>query len=160
MARQMTFTGREAQVVLVDYVQTLVANCHERTDHWRPGMDYRVWIGREQYREWLVELLRGHQKVVLVTARSQKYQDDTLRRIWRELHWEPYRWYFNERNLRPPESKRLALERCIYPEFGGPAETGYLALESNASTRAMYRREGITAIRVPEDEPWRRLPTV
>ncbi len=49
-------------------------------------------------------------------------------------------------------AKRRVMEKCVIPRHGDPASTRYLALESNGAIRAMYRRLGVEAVRVPTDD--------
>jgi len=153
----------EADVILLDYVATLVANGHERSKYAGRGRPYVEWIERERYREWLVELLRATSAtVLLVTARSEKYREPTLARMREQLGgWMPQGCYFNTNDVRPPEAKLTACQGLIFPEYGTPGETRYLALESNASTRAMYAKIGVHATPVTYSGPtWRALPGV
>jgi hypothetical protein len=146
-----------ARIVLLDLVMTLVENTHDRSKHWHRGQPYTEWIDREEYRMWLVELLRG-ETVILMTARPERYRAATLQRLQAVTSWLPAEAYFNELGLSPPEAKRRVLTNHVYPRHGRPAQTGYLALESNAATRAMYHAEGIAAIAVPTTTPWTALP--
>lgn len=151
----------QADVILLDYVQTLVRNNEER---WKASRDMVEWIGMELYREWLVELLAEFSgTVLLVTARSTRWQDLTVQKICDSCRgWQPDEYFFNELNVKPPASKQHALDRYIFPKYGTRMQTRYLALESNASTRAMYRRHGIQATPVPYgDSPaWTEFPEV
>jgi hypothetical protein len=152
-----------ADVILLDYVATLVANGHERSKYAGRGRPYTDWIEREQYREWLVELLRTTTAtVLLVTARSQKYREPTMARMREQLGgWMPRACYFNTQDTRPPEAKLAACEGLIFPEYGLPGSTRYMALESNASTRAMYTKIGVRATPVPYGaHVWASLPGV
>jgi hypothetical protein len=106
---------------------------------------------------WLVDMLRTR-KVILITARSSEHREQTMNRIKAVTGWEPAEAYFNEWGFSPPESKLKVLRRHVYPRHGKPAQTAYLALESNTATRAMYRREGIRAIPVPTTAPWTAIP--
>ena len=156
--------GRRPTTILLDYQCTLVANGADRII-WRAcygrSLPYTDWIAQEVYRTWLVDLLEASGcSVVLITARPEIYEDATLARIRAELGWQPDEWYFNRWAMVPPACKRRILHERIYPRHGAPDRTGYLALESNAATRAMYRREGIHAVRVPETEPWTALPFI
>ena len=151
----------QADVILLDYVQTLVRNNEQR---WKASRDMREWISMELYREWLVELLAEYTgTVLLVTARSTRWQDLTVQRICDSCRgWQPDEYFFNELNVKPPQAKQHALDSYIFQKYGSKMQTRYLALESNASTRAMYRRNGIQATPVPYgDSPvWTEFPEV
>lgn len=145
------------RIVLLDLNFTLVANSDDR---WRvvssAGMG--AWIGLEQYRPWLVDLMRS-ERVVMLTARPDEWRAPTLQRI-RETcaGWEPAESHFKDRNLAPPALKRAFMTERVFPKHG-PDPAQYLALESNAATRAMYRRLGVVAVKVPTTaEGWRQLP--
>jgi hypothetical protein len=163
MQRELFEMTSDADVILLDYVATLVANGHERSKYAGRGRPYTDWIEQERYREWLVDLLRStYATVLLVTARSQKYRDPTLARMREQLDgWMPAECYFNVHDVQPPEAKRTACETLIFPKYGRPADTRYLALESNASTRAMYSRLCVYATPVPYGAVvWDELPAV
>lgn len=150
-------------IILLDYVMTLVENTRSY-DAWRVrnrGRSYRDWIAQEEYRMWLVELVRN-ERVILITARRARYRFSTLARLTAALDWEPMEAFFNEHSLPPARSKKEVLESCIYPRWGRPGEShDYLALESNVSTRAMYRGQGIAALPVPYGPSvWSRLPRI
>lgn len=153
---------READVILLDYVFTLVANSHEnRGTYYRRTVPYTDWIDKELYREWLIGLLRGRPRVILITARPAKYAGYTLRHLEKLTGWAPEAHCFNAHGLQPPQSKRRALHEWIYSRYGKPAQTAYLALESNIQTRKMYAAEGIAAVSVPRDgSGWTRLPRI
>lgn len=166
MNRELAFMQKQtkpAEVILLDYVQTLVANQHERPQFFKRGQPYTRWIEQEQYRGWLVELLRQTDAtVVLITARSSKYQNATLERMEQQLGgWMPAEAYFNAADEQPPQAKRRALHEHIFKRYGSANETVYLALESNRQTRAMYASESIYATPVPYgSDYWDRLPLV
>jgi hypothetical protein len=163
MQRELFNVPDSPDVILLDYVATLVANGHERSKYAGRGRPYTDWIRQERYREWLVDLLRQTTAtVLLVTARSEKYRGPTMARMREQLGgWMPAACYFNVANCQPPEAKRTACETLIFPKYGGPLETRYLALESNASTRAMYARLLVPAMPVPYGpDVWHELPAV
>jgi len=163
MQRELFDVSESPDVILLDYVATLVANGHERSKYAGRGRPYTDWIRQECYREWLVDLLRSTSAtVLLVTARSQKYREPTMARMRDQLAgWMPADCYFNLHDVQPPEAKRTACETLIFPKYGTPDGTRYLALESNASTRAMYARLGVYATPVPYGrDVWAELPAV
>lgn len=137
-------------IVLLDLNYTLVENSPERGIP-APPMSER--LETEIYRHWLVALLRKH-RVILVTARPDRWREATLARIRAQTGWGPQEAYFNERNLPPPAWKEWVLKARLLTRFDAGA---MLALESNPKTRAMYERNGIRAIPVGDD-PWERIP--
>jgi hypothetical protein len=153
----------QADVILLDYVATLVANGHERSKYAGRGRPYTAWIEQERYRGWLVDLLKSSTAtVLLVTARSQKYREPTMDRMRAALGgWMPADCYFNLHDVQPPQAKQTACDTLIFPTYGQPGHTRYLALESNKATRAMYARLGVYATPVPYAAPvWSSLPGV
>ena len=111
-------------IYLLDLNYTLVANSPKRGDP--PIRPFIRQIEQEEYRQWLIELLRPH-PVILITARPNRYQEVTLARIKDKCGWEPMDAYFAE-------------------------GSGYFGFESNPHTRAMYARCGINAIKVTDQE--------
>lgn len=156
----------QADVILLDYVQTLVANNDQKFKAFKGKGKYNMpdWIAMELYRNWLVKLLAEFSgTVLLVTARSTRWQDLTVQRICDSCRgWQPDEYFFNELHTKPPQAKQHALDWYIFRKYGSKMQTRYLALESNASTRAMYRRNGIQATPVPYgDSPvWTEFPDV
>jgi hypothetical protein len=155
------------EVILLDYVQTLVSNGNDpRRDAYQKAGRYREWIAKETFRPWLLTLLKAYQasggKVILLTARSAKYQKETLAQIASKGGgFKPDAAFFNPGELEPPTAKRWNIERHIVPKYGPITQTRYLALESNGKTRAMFTKIGIPALPVPYAEPvWTRLPTL
>ena len=72
-------------IILLDLNYTLLANSpkHGTTPE---RMEKR--LADEQYRQWLVELVRPH-TVVLITARPEAWQLRTLDRIREQTGWRP-----------------------------------------------------------------------
>lgn len=154
--------GREPDIILLDYQCTLVANADGRKAwfaRYGRGRPYSDWIRQEIYRAWLIPLIR-RKHVILITARKVRYSKPTLARIYHVLDWLPHECYFNTEGLRPDVCKRRILHETVFPRHGTPDRACYLALESNAVTRAMYAREGISAVRVPDDTTWASLPAI
>ncbi|MBI5960803.1 MAG: hypothetical protein HY866_18835 [Chloroflexi bacterium] len=141
--------------VLLDLNFTLVGDSLLKR---RQGGSYLSKILKEHYRTWLVELLRPY-RVILWTVRFKTYQETTLARIQELTDWQPDHWFFN-----PTDSyeAHLVKERylldLVIPQFGRPADTAYLALESNQLTRAMLKRYGIPAVKIDTMSHWRNLP--
>lgn len=133
-------------IYLLDLNYTLVGNSPQRGTP--PVRPFIRQIEQEQYRQWLVELLRPH-RVVLITARPDRYREPTLARIREQTGWAPMDAYFADINSRPHMIKEHLLEDYIFPKYG---RGGYFGLESNPHTRAMYKRKGIDAVRVNDQE--------
>lgn len=155
--------GREAEIILLDYQCTLCLNGTGR-QAWLRNPDnrnrnYADWIRQETMREWLIPLIGGRH-VILITARRSSWETVTLRRIREVLNWQPDEWYFNPDGdyLPPQQHKERVIHSAVFPRFGTSEQTAYLALESNRLTRAMYQRNGVTAIRI--DMPLEELPLV
>jgi len=97
----------------------------------------------ELYRQWLVEMLRPHQ-VILITARPDRWKAPTLARIQELTGWQPMDAYFDDGSIRtPPAIKRHILLDQIFPKHG---RGEYYAIESNPKTRAMYATLGIPSV--------------
>jgi hypothetical protein len=133
-------------IYLLDLNYTLVANSPARGAP--PIRPFIRQIEQEEYREWLVDLLRPH-RVILITARPNRYQEVTLERIAEKTGWSPEDAYFAEISARPPQIKEHLLKTHIFPKYG---DSGYFALESNPMTRGMYAKYGIGAVRVTDQE--------
>ncbi|MEX0331466.1 MAG: hypothetical protein AB3N64_08600 [Puniceicoccaceae bacterium] len=133
-------------IYLLDLNYTLVGNSPRRGDP--PIRPFIRQIEQEEYRQWLVELLRPH-KVILITARPDRYREVTLERIKEKTGWEPVDAYFAQIQARPPQIKEHLLKTHIFPKYGN---NGYFALESNPYTREMYKGYGIEAVRVTDQE--------
>lgn len=133
-------------IYLLDLNYTLVGNSPQRGTP--PVRPFIRQIEQEEYRQWLVELLRPH-RVILITARPDRYREPTLARIRELTGWEPMDAYFADINSRPHMIKEHLLEDYIFPKYG---RDGYFGLESNPHTRAMYMRKGIDAVRVNDQE--------
>jgi hypothetical protein len=107
-------------------------------------------IQRETYRQWLVDLLRP-EKVLLITARPQKWELETKWSIWNKTHWQPEACFFNGSGQRPPAFKDWTLRYTLFPQFGkDPAN--YFAIESNPLTREMYAKRGVRSCSVQDLE--------
>ena len=95
-------------------------------------------IEQEEYRRWLIELLRPHQ-VILITARPNRYQEVTLARIKGKCGWEPMDAYFAEISSRPHMIKEHLLKTYILPKYGEEG-SGYFGLESNPHAHPRHVR--------------------
>jgi hypothetical protein len=127
-------------IYLLDLNYTLIANSAPRGTHPQP-MHKR--IETELYRGWLVEMLRPH-KVILMTARPERWKGSTLARIADLNGWSPTDAYFDDGSTRtPPAIKRHILATKVFPKYG---RDDYYAIESNPKTRAMYAALGIPSV--------------
>lgn len=128
------------RICLLDLNYTLVGN-QASTKTLRP---FSRRMAAEEYRADLIEAIRGDY-VILITARPDRQQAETLANIQRKTDWRPQEWYFNDIDAWPPAFKKSALQRFIFPKHG---EDGghYYAVESNPRTQAMYARFGIAAL--------------
>ena len=125
-------------IILLDLNYTLVANNSARgTTPVR--MDKR--LANEQYRQWLVELVRPH-TVVLITARPDTWTVRTLDCIKEQTGWRPKDACFAPRGWwNPPAIKQHLLIKEVFPIHGEHAR--YIAIESNPRSREMYARHEI-----------------
>lgn len=121
--------------ILLDLNQTLVDR-EKDAPRIRP---FELQIECETYRKWLVELLRN-QYVILITARPQKYKQETLAKIKELTGWSPQEAYFAEIRSYPHVKKEQLLRKYILPRT---REERFFGIESNPKTRAMYARYGI-----------------
>jgi hypothetical protein len=134
-------------IILLDLNYTLVANNPARGTT-PERMEKR--LANEQYRQWLVELVRAH-TVVLMTARPETWMIKTLDRIEEQTGWRPQNAYFAPRGWwHPPAIKEHLLKKNVFPTYGGIAH--YMAIESNPRTRGMYARLSIPCFWVAEEE--------
>ena len=128
-------------IILLDLNYTLVANSpkHGTTPE---RMEKR--LAGEQYRQWLVELVRPH-TVVLISARPETWMIKTLDRIERETGWCPQDACFAPKGWwNPPAIKEHLLGTAVFPLHGRDAS--YLAIESNPRTREMYSKFNIPCL--------------
>lgn len=108
-------------------------------------------ISQETYRQWICKATEALGLfVVMITARPLQYEAQTLDNIAMKTGWQPDRAHFNTTRLRAPNWKQKVLTERVFPEFGDP-NGQYYALESNAETTAMFKRNGIPAMR--QDNP-------
>ena len=127
-------------IYLLDLNYTLVANSapHGTTPEPMPKR-----MQTERYRQWLVELLRPH-RVILITARPDRWRDPTVARIADLTGWQPMDAFFDDGMTRtPPAIKRHILIDLIFPKYG---RGDYYAIESNPKTRSVYATLGIPSV--------------
>ncbi len=143
-------------IILLDLNFTFVSNSKETFDYRRgPNVD------RETYRTWLLDLIRPHY-VIMITARTDNFKEATMEKLQRVLNWQPQEAYFkpySQRFTKAPDFKRRIMEQYVLPKHGKLPGV-YLALESNAQTRAMYAAINIHAVKVPVTAVWEKLPKV
>ena len=133
-------------IILLDLNYTLVANSpkHGTTPE---RMEKR--LANEQYRQWLVELVRPH-TVILITARPETWTIKTLDRIEEQTGWRPQDACFAPKGWwNPPAIKEHLLNKDVFPIHGEDAR--YIAIESNPRTREMYARFSIPCFWVTEE---------
>ncbi len=104
-------------------------------------------IELETYRQWLIDMLRGHY-VILITARPVKYKWQTLERIEALTGFKPNEAYFAEIRSYPHVKKEHLLRSYVLPKYN---PLGLFAIESNPKTRAMYAKYGIKSAPAIDD---------
>ena len=127
------------RICLLDLNYTLVANQME-TRYLRP---FSRRMEGEEYRMDLLEAIKDDY-VIIITARPQYQQAETMANVLKKTGWKPMDIYFNDIDAEPPVYKESALQRFIFPKYGADPSQFY-AVESNPKTRAMYQRYGIQA---------------
>jgi hypothetical protein len=133
-------------IILLDLNYTLVANNPARGT---TSVRMEKRLAGEQYRQWLVELVRPH-TVVLITARPESWMPKTLDRIEEQTGWRPQDACFAPQGWwNPPAIKEHLLRKDVFPIHGEDAR--YLAIESNPRTREMYARFSIPCFWVTEE---------
>lgn len=128
------------RICLLDLNYTLVANQLESKSI-RP---FSKRMEAEEYRADLVEKIKDDH-VIIITARPEYQKNETLSNIKRKITWIPNEAHFNDLMLEPHIIKESILKRFIFPKYGTDPDL-YYAVESNAKTRAMYRKYGIEAV--------------
>ena len=127
------------RICLLDLNYTLVANQME-TRYLRP---FSRRMEGEEYRMDLLEAIKDDY-VIIITARPQYQQAETMRNILKKTGWQPKDIYFNDIDAEPPVFKESALQRFVFPKYGADPIQFY-AVESNPKTRTMYHKYGIHA---------------
>jgi len=127
------------RICLLDLNYTLVSN--QRTT--RTIRPFSARMEAEEYRLDLIEAIRDDY-VIIVTARPDYQQQQTMRNVLSKTGWRPNECYFNDINAAPPTFKESALRRFIFPRHGRDGSIFY-AVESNPKTREMYAKYGIEA---------------
>lgn len=127
---------------LVDLNYTLVGN----SPKWGAPrvFPFSKQIEQETYRQWLVDFLKD-KFTILITARPDRYREQTLERILAQTGWQPQEAYFAEFQATPPEIKEHLLLNYIFPKHG-KTDSEYFGIESNPKTRAMYKKYGVISL--------------
>ena len=115
---------------------------------------------RENYRQWMVDLLRK-EYVILITARNIKWAIPTLQRIADMTDWQPNVALFNDTKYEGKDAPKIKEHQMIHNVFEtyGSDPSIYHAIESNTSTRQMYKRLGITSVHdCARFGRWKKLP--
>ena len=127
------------RICLLDLNYTLVSNQME-TRYLRP---FSRRMEGEEYRMDLLEAIKDDY-VIIITARPQYQQAETMANVLKKTGWEPADIYFNDIDAEPPVFKESALQRFIFQKYGTDMSR-YYAVESNPKTRTMYHKYGIEA---------------
>ena len=125
------------KIILLDLNYTLISNS------WNIRFDKLPQkIYNRKYEHELVELIKDNY-VILITASPYETSFDSLKHIKENTDLEINESYWNF-NKRPHELKKYWMETAVLPTHGYDTDK-YLAIESNATTRAMYKKLGIEA---------------
>ena len=130
------------RIILLDLNFTLVSNSAKSRGR------YPSRIYTQEYEEDLIDLIKDNH-VILITARREKFKDETLAHIKEQTGFVPNESYWNlddhvRLKLKPPEIKEYWMEKEVIPNHGDDMDK-YLAIESNRDTRRMYHGLGIEA---------------
>ena len=126
------------KIILLDLNYTLISNSRTNTG----SMTRR--IPREEYETELLEMIKDN-TVILITARPEKYKEDSLKNIQKKTGFIPDDSYWNT-GMSPPQIKEYWLKNAIFPEYGEDPKQ-YYAIESNPATRRMYAKYRIKSDR-------------
>ena len=129
----------EKRICLLDLNYTLVSNQME-TRMLRP---FSRRMQGEEYRSDLLDAIKDDY-VIIITARPNYQQKETMENVFKKTGWKPDEMYFNDIDGQPPVFKESALRRFVFPKHG-TEPTQYYAVESNPRTRSMYAKYGIKA---------------
>ena len=133
-------------IILLDFNYTLVANSPV---HGTAPKRMEKRLADEQYRQWLVDLVRSH-TVILMTARPETWTIKTLDRIEEQTGWRPQDACFAPTGWwNPPAIKEHLLKKDVFPIHGEHAR--YIAIESNPRSREMYAKFAIPCFWVTEE---------
>jgi hypothetical protein len=138
---QTDITHTRKPIILLDLNYTLVANSPA---HGSAPKRMEKRLAGEQYRQWLVNLVRPH-TVILMTARPESWMTQTLDRIETQTGWRPESACFAPIGWwNPPAIKQHFLHKRVFPIHGESAR--YIAIESNPRSREMYARHEIPCL--------------
>ena len=144
--KQYDINSPRQPIILLDLNYTLVANSPA---HGTTPMRMEKRLANEQYRQWLVELVRPH-TVILMTARPETWMIKTLDHIEAQTGWRPQDACFAPIGWwNPPAIKQNLLKKEVFPIHGECAR--YIAIESNPRSREMYARHEIPCFWVTEE---------
>jgi hypothetical protein len=145
------------RIVLMDLNVALSSNFSEMRNH-----AFEDFVNNhEEYRKWMTELL-DPEFTILITARNIKWAIPTLKRIYDRTGWQPDLALFNDTDIDgqdAPAIKEHQMVNRVFKKFGN--DTGkYHAIDSNANTRAMYKRLGLSSVHdcARGKDMWFRLP--
>lgn len=125
------------KIILLDLNYTLIANSKEiRT------MPLDKKIKSQKYETDLINLIKDNY-VILITASPYRRSYKILRDIKEKTGFEPDESFWNF-GRQPPILKKYWMENEVIPQHGDDGDK-YLAIESNPSTRRMYKKLGIEA---------------
>lgn len=125
------------KIILLDLNYTLIANSKEiRT------MPLDKKIKSQKYETDLINLIKDNY-VILITASLYRRSYKILRDIKEKTGFEPNESFWNF-GRQPPALKKYWMENEVIPQHGD-GEDKYLAIESNPTTRRMYKKLGIEA---------------
>jgi hypothetical protein len=101
-------------------------------------------IIQEEYRQWLVNLLKD-KYTVLVTGRPAQYTEATIWSIAEKSQWKPDEFYFNSWGMPPRALKNRILHEYVFPQHGMKPEN-FLCIDNDHDCRVLYRGYGFMAI--------------
>lgn len=142
-----------ARIILMDLNVALSENFEEM----KKFSFVNFITGHEKFRLWLIDLLKN-EYVIVITARDSKWKEATLTRILEQSGWNPQESFFNDTGIPgadAPNIKKALMEKYVLPVHG--EKVNYLAIESNANTRRMYKKLGIMAIDCLREGSWTEI---
>lgn len=128
-------------IYLLDLNYTLVTNSTQKR------APFSRQIELEEYDMELLGIL-NKETVILITARPQKYREQTLMHIFQKTGATFADAFFNDCALPPPQFKAKAVRERIQPRYS--SRDAFYGIESNPKTRAEYQRLGIDSCTAAE----------
>ena len=125
------------KIILLDLNYTLIANSKEIKT-----MPLDKKIKSQKYETDLIKLIKDNY-VILITASPYRRSYKILRDIKEKTGFEPDESFWNF-GRQPPALKKYWMENEVIPQHGDDGDK-YLAIESNPTTRRMYKKFGIEA---------------